>query len=213
MFSVTGIILTLLLPAASFAAKDVRNCAELFLSHTSSVSAPGRLHHVVRFYNQSFGVDPGQFVDMMLRATKSKEALQGWTGTSHGGQIWTMSQGHNELGDSFYDVYFTIDREFNFYDKRGDKNQMWLKWLKKNSRRENRFPQAQVEMLKAYGDPWHSGFYDDNNLAGLLFRYGRSDQLSAQDDTARNAYNLVNMNSVQRIDVKSGGKTEFKFRF
>jgi hypothetical protein len=175
-------------------------CRALFglAIESSAVQSPGVLHHVVR---PDHSYSESDFIDLLYSSVQSARDLQNWPNESMSGQIWTTAKGHNDLYTNGFSVYFTLKKNMKFYDPISNGNQLWLNWIAKNKNTKNTFPKIQTERLRSANDPWHSEFYKQHGFAGLLNRYGTINDMSAQNDLTRNAYNIVDMSSISELEV------------
>jgi hypothetical protein len=171
---------------------------------------PAGLDHYVRASGPSGGAPLDDFVDMLRKISGSTTRMQKeWLGTTRNGVLWSIAKGHNDFGDGTgFNVSLDLKPNRRGYFDPYDAGNVtaWKDWQSKaNLKRPNFFTRSQVEELKREGWPTHSAFFEDNGLAGIVWRYedgaGTGKPAWAVDDWAHVAYCLVDARAVKKMTV------------
>ncbi len=134
---------------------------------------------------------PARWLPFFLDAAVSKDSLQRkWPVTSILGHIWTR-QGRIYNGPDNVHLRIALAPGYAFYQKERPAHvKAWRAWEKsaRNRNKPNRFSPAHVEVLKSYGYPWHSAFYDQHRIVGTRY-------------PIKDSWNLVNFAGVASMTL------------
>lgn len=134
---------------------------------------------------------PARWLPFFLDAAVSEDSLQrAWPVTSMLGHIWTR-QGRIYNGAENVHLRIALAPGYAFYQKeRPSHVKAWRAWEKsaRNRQKPNRFSPAHVEVLKTYGYPWHSAFYDQHKIVGTRY-------------PIKDSWNLVNFAGVASMTL------------